>query len=236
MEKMQQVGKAAKTPGNPNDKEATILEALEGLSTTDLSDALDRVGLNGQCLGIMPLSPDFRLVGRAFTIKYVPVGIDRGSVGDYIDDLGPTDVVVLDNAGRLDATVWGDLLTSTASRRKVAGTVIDGVCRDVDRSIELGYPIYSRGNWMRTGKDRVRVDGVNVPVSIGGVRVEAGDYLRGDGDGVVVIPVSRVEEVVKAAQEIHNAEEAIRAEITKGSDLRAARAKMNYHDLQKRQG
>jgi 4-hydroxy-4-methyl-2-oxoglutarate aldolase len=212
-----------------------ILAVLQGLSTTDLSDALDRLGIAGQCLGIMPLSRSFRLVGRAFTVHYVPVSVERGTVGDYIDDLGPGDVVVLDNAGRLDATVWGDLLTSTAHRRGVAGTVIDGVCRDIDRSIELSYPIYSRGNWMRTGKDRVRVDGVNVPVSLGGVRVEPGDYLRGDGDGVVVVPAARISEVLTAAQEIHAAEEAIRAEIATGSDLHAARARVSYHDLQKRQ-
>ncbi len=144
--------------------------------------------------------------------------------------------MVLDNAGRLDATVWGDLLTSTAHRRGIAGTVIDGVCRDIDRCIELDYPIYSRGNWMRTGKDRVRVDGINVPVSIGGVRVESGDYLRGDGDGVVAIPASRIDVVVGAAQEVQAAEEAIRAEIAAGSDLRAARAKVSYNDLQKRRG
>jgi 4-hydroxy-4-methyl-2-oxoglutarate aldolase len=215
--------------------ESDILHALCELSTTDLSDSLDRLVIAGQCLGIMPLARSFRLIGRAFTIHYVPVSIERGTVGDYIDDLGPGDVVVLDNAGRLDATVWGDLLTSTAHRRGVAGTVIDGICRDIDRSIELEYPIYSRGNWMRTGKDRVRVDGINVPVSIGGVRVEPGDYLRGDGDGVVVVPASRIDVVVSAAQEIHASEEVIRAEIAKGNDLRSARAKVSYYDLQKRQ-
>jgi 4-hydroxy-4-methyl-2-oxoglutarate aldolase len=215
--------------------ESDILHALCELSTTDLSDALDRLGIAGQCLGIMPLARSFRLIGRAFTIHYVPVSIERGTVGDYIDDLGPGDVVVLDNAGRLDATVWGDLLTSTAHRRGVAGTVIDGICRDIDRSIELEYPIYSRGNWMRTGKDRVRVDGINVAVSIGGVRVEPGDYLRGDGDGVVVVPASRIDVVVSAAQEIHAAEEVIRAGIAEGNDLRSARAKVSYYDLQKRQ-
>lgn len=215
--------------------ESDILRMMRDLSTTDLSDALDRLGIAGQCLGIMPLSRSFRLVGRAFTIHYVPVSVERGTVGDYIDDLGPGDVVVLDNGGRLDATVWGDLLTSTAHRRGVAGTVIDGICRDIDRSIDLGYPIYSPGNWMRTGKDRVGIDGINVPVSIGGIRVEPGDYLCGDGDGVVVIPASRIDTVVSTAQDIHAAEEAIRAEIAAGSDLRSARTKVSYHDLQKLQ-
>jgi regulator of RNase E activity RraA len=211
-----------------------VVESLHTLSTTDLSDALDRLGIAAQCFGIMPLSRDFRLAGRAFTVRYGPVGLDGGTVGDYIDELGDGDVVVLDNGGRLDATVWGDILTSIAARRKIAGTVIDGVCRDVDRSIELNYPIFSRGNWMRTGKDRVRVEATNGPVSIGGVRVEAGDYLRGDGDGVVVVPQARATEVLAAARTIHEAEEHIRTMVSGGMELREARRRTNYHSLQTR--
>src|SRR5579871_1469817 len=114
-----------------------VVELMSKLSCTDLSDAMDRLGISGQCFGIAPLDRSFSLVGRAWTLRYGPVGQDGGTVGDYIDDLGPGDIVVLDNAMRMDATVWGDLLTSTASRRGVAGTVIDGVCRDLDRSVEL---------------------------------------------------------------------------------------------------
>jgi 4-hydroxy-4-methyl-2-oxoglutarate aldolase len=211
-----------------------LVDVLTGLSCTELSDAMDRLGIAGQCFNIMPLDRSFRLVGQAWTLRYGPVGQDPGTVGDYIDELEPGQVVVLDNSGRLDATVWGDLLTFTSSRRKVAGTVIDGVCRDVDRSIELGYPIFSRGNWMRTGKDRVRVEAVNQPVSIGGVRVEPGDWLRGDGDGVVAIPQARIGEVVAAASEIRTKEDQIRAAVSQGAALRKARADVGYHGLQKR--
>jgi regulator of RNase E activity RraA len=136
---------------------------LSGLDTSDVSDALDRLGINGQCHGIMPLDRGSRLAGAAFAVRYVPVGAESGTVGDYIDDLAPGSIVVLDNGGRTDATVWGDLLTATAVRRGIGGTVIDGVCRDSDRAVHLGYPVYSRGRWMRTGKDRVRVDGSQSP-------------------------------------------------------------------------
>jgi regulator of RNase E activity RraA len=210
------------------------LAVLAKLSCTDLSDAMDRLGIAGQCFGIMPLDRSFNLVGRAWTLRYGTVGQDRGSVGDYIDDLGAGDVVVIDNQGRCDATVWGDLLTSTASRRKVAGTVIDGICRDVDRALTLSYPLFSRGNWMRTGKDRVRVEETQGPVTIGGVRVEAGDWLRGDGDGVVAVPQARFGAVIEAAQEIHDAEERIRTAIEGGANLRRAREEHGYHQLQTR--
>jgi regulator of RNase E activity RraA len=143
-------------------------------------------------------------------------------------------VVVLDNQGRLDATVWGDLLTIVAHRRQVAGTVIDGICRDVDRSLTLGYPIFSRGNWMRTGKDRVRVEATQVPVSVGGIRVEPGDLLLGDGDGIVVVPAARADEVLETAERIEGAEAAIRAAIEAGTPLGEARRAAGYHDLQRR--
>jgi 4-hydroxy-4-methyl-2-oxoglutarate aldolase len=87
---------------------------------------------------------------------------------------------------------------------------------------------------MRTGKDRVRLDGTNVPVSIGGVTVNPGDYLAGDGDGVVAIPGLRIDEVIATAMEIAAAEESIRRAIEAGQDLRAARAAVGYFDLQRR--
>lgn len=210
------------------------IKTLRGLDVTSVSDALDRLGIAGQCHGIMPLDRSFRLAGRAFTLRYVATDGKPGTVGDYIDDLGPGDVPVLDNQGRTDTTVWGDLLTFTANRRGVSGTVIDGVCRDIDRSVQLAYPIFARGNWMRTGKDRVRLDGTNVPVSIGGVTVNAGDYLVGDADGVVTIPASRIDEVIGAATEIATAEGRIRNAIGKGQDLRSARAAVGYFDLQRK--
>lgn len=211
-----------------------LIAALGSLSTSGISDALDRLGLDGQCAGIAPADRSCALAGRAFTVRYGPVGADPGTVGDYIDDLGPGDVVVLDNQGRMDATVWGDLLTFTATRRQVAGTVIDGICRDVGRALAFAYPVFSRGNWMRTGKDRVRVEAIGEPVSIGGVRVEAGDFLAGDGDGVVVVPAGRAAEVARVAAGIEAAEAKIRQAVEAGASLREARAAVNYHRLQAR--
>ncbi len=112
-----------------------LLDQLAKMTTSGVSDALDQLGIPGQCLGIMPLDRSFCLCGRAWTLRYGPAGQDPGTVGDYIDDIGSDQVVVLDNQSRVDATVWGDLLTTTAAARGVPGTVIDGVCRDVDRSL-----------------------------------------------------------------------------------------------------
>ena len=210
------------------------VEQLKAFSTTTISDALDRLGVAGQAFGITPLDRAFRLIGRAFTVRTIPVATARGTVGDYIDDVPPGSIVVLDNAGRLDATVWGDILTTMAHRRGIGGTVIHGVCRDAARSLELGYPIFSRGVYMRTGKDRVQADGYNLPISLGEVRVEPGDVLVGDADGVLVVPQGREGEVLDIAKQVTEAEDLIRQEIEQGSRLDEARVRHRYFQLQSR--
>ncbi len=202
------------------------------LDTTSLSDALDRLGISGQCLGIKPLDHRFRMTGRAFTILYGPAGSPPGTVGDYIDDVEPGSVIVLDNGGRENATVWGDILTWVANRRGIAGTVIDGACRDTHLSLELGYPIYSRSYSMRTGKDRVQVEGLNCTVNIGDARVQPGDILRGDSDGVVVIPREHEDKILAAAEEIDATEQKIRESVNAGMTLAEARKQLGYHKLQ----
>jgi 4-hydroxy-4-methyl-2-oxoglutarate aldolase len=205
------------------------------LDTATLSDALDRHGLNGQCYRIKPCSTEFRMAGRAWTLKYGPAGTPPGTVGDYIDDIDAGSVIVLDNGGRDNVTVWGDILTEVAHRKGIAGTVIDGINRDVALCLQLGYPVFSRDSWMRTGKDRVQVEATQVPVSIGDVRVCPGDLVRGDADGVVVVPRELEDKVLASAEEIQTAEDAIRESVRTGLSLRDARAKHRYHQLQTRE-
>ena len=205
------------------------------LDTATLSDALDRLGIVGQCHKIKPRDSSFRIAGRAYTLLYGPAANPPGTVGDYIDDVPPGSVVVLDNGGRTDATVWGDILTEIAHRRGLAGTVIDGICRDIALCLELGYPVYSRDHWMRTGKDRVQVEAANVTVNIGDARVQPGDLLRGDADGVLAIPRQHEAAVLDAAEEIDRAEQRIREAVRSGMRLDEARRQFRYHQLQTRQ-
>jgi 4-hydroxy-4-methyl-2-oxoglutarate aldolase len=204
------------------------------LDTATLSDALDKLGIAGQCYRIKPRSSDFRLAGRAWTLLYGPAANPPGTVGDYIDDVPPGSVIVLDNGGRENATVWGDILTEIAHRRGIAGTVIDGICRDVALCLQLGYPIYSKDHWMRTGKDRVQVEATGIPVNIGDARVAPSDIVRGDADGVIVIPKEHEQRVLDTAEAIEQAEERIRAAVRGGMRLDEARKHFKYHQLQTR--
>jgi 4-hydroxy-4-methyl-2-oxoglutarate aldolase len=219
-----------------NDKQPQDINVARALAldTATLSDALDKLGIVGQCYKIKPRDSNFRMAGRAFTILYGPAGLPCGTVGDFIDDVAPGSVIVLDNGGREDATVWGDILTEIAHRRGIAGTVIDGINRDVHLCLSLGYPVFSKDSWMRTGKDRVQVEGVNVPVTVGSARVAPGDILKGDADGVVVLPRAHEDRILDTAEAIAKAEDAIRDACRTGMRLDEARKQHRYHQLQTR--
>jgi len=218
---------------NLEDKELVAL--FEGLDTPGVSDALDKLGLPGQCLGVVPLDNYSKvIVGPAFTVQYVSASVPPGTVGDFIEDVAPGDVVVIDNGGRTDCTVWGDIMTQYAGTRQIAATVIDGVCRDVNKALGDGYPMFSKGRFMRTGKDRVQVQSVNQPVSIGTARVCARDIVVADANGVVIVPRARAAEVAVCARQIESIEADIRALISQGKTLKEARAALGYHSLQRK--
>ncbi|CRL21953.1 Ribonuclease E inhibitor RraA/Dimethylmenaquinone methyltransferase [Penicillium camemberti] len=218
---------------SPEDQELVALFA--DLDTPAVSDALDKLGISGQAFGIMPLANyDKITVGPAFTVRYVPASDPPGSVGDFIDDVAVGDVVVIDNGGRTDCTVWGDIMTQYAGLRGIAGSVIDGVCRDVNRAINDDYPLFTAGRWMRTGKDRVQVGGVNQSIGIGKVRVEPRDIVVADANGVVVVPRDRAREVAEVARKVEKSEAGIREMIAGGATIAEAREQLGYHTLQRK--
>jgi 4-hydroxy-4-methyl-2-oxoglutarate aldolase len=210
-----------------------LLDRARLLTAAGVSDAMDRLGIGGQVPGVRPVDPSFRLCGPAFTVKYRPVEAVGETVGDYIDDVLAGSVVVIANQGRTDCTVWGDILTETAHSRGLAGTVIDGLCRDAAWAARVGYPVYAVATWMRTGKDRVTVEAVGTPIDIAGVPVAPGDIVIGDRDGLVVVPAGRMAEVVELAESIELVEEQIRIAVRSGERLDAARSRLGYHSLQR---
>jgi len=214
--------------------EDTLVDELSHLSCSSVSDALDRLGLPGSAFGLLPLSNGTRMAGPAFTVRYAPIGFPPGTVGDYIDDVPEGAVIVLDNQARRDCTVWGDILTAVALDRRIAGTAINGVCRDVHRALSTGYPMYSVGRFMRTGKDRVEAVETGGTVVLGDVQVAKDDLVLGDDDGVVVVPRAKAAEVLELARAIADTEAQVLDMVRAGSTLRAARAKLGYHLLQRR--
>lgn len=209
-----------------------IATRLKTIPTASISDAMDSLDIHGTLHGLAPLTYDFRIGGPAFTVQYEPAGTERGSVGDFLDDVPPGAVVLIDNQARTDVTVWGGIMTEIAAARGIGGTVINGVCRDLNAALRQNYPLFSRGRFMRTGKDRVRLVAVNTPVTINDVEISPLDIICGDADGALAVPASRAEEIAEIAERIEDVEARIIEAVKAGSTLVQARADLGYHDLQ----
>ncbi len=136
------------------------------------------------------------LRGYAFTAKCL-VGDSRAALR-AIEHAQPGDVLVIDAGGTDRATVWGGRSTIAAKARMLAGLVTNGAVRDVDQIASLGFPIFAHGISVR-GTMRTHDGWLQIPVSVGGVVVQPGDYIVADSDGVVVVPSARVGEVMALA-------------------------------------
>ena len=177
----------------------TLAELTQGfleLSTPCVSDALDTMRIRCGCAGLMPIIQGKKFVGPAFTVEYGPIGQVKTGAGDYIDETKPGDVIVIANGAKTFCTAWGGLLSTVAKKKGVAGTVIDGVCRDVDVIREVDYPMYTKGHYMVTGKDRIQMLSYQKPISFCDIQVHPGDLVMADQSGVLIIPFNVAEKVL----------------------------------------
>src|SRR5581483_2204197 len=189
-----------------------LLARLERVDTCAVSDALDHLGLRGAVIGIRPVWACPKIVGRAVTVKIVPAGLTRPEhhlATPAVEAAEPGDVIVVDNAGRTDVSSWGDILSNAAQVKGVRAVIIDGACRDVDGSREIGFPVYARAGVPVTARGRIIQEAFNTLVQCGGVQVRPGDLVIADGSGVVFIPAERAEEVIEAAERIVEREAAM---------------------------
>lgn len=209
-----------------------IIQEFSKLDTTCVSDACDKLGIRTVMEGIKPVFHGNKICGKAFTVKYEACGSVKGTVGDFLDDVKPGEIVAIDNGGRTNGTVWGDIMSIVANKNNVGGTVIDGVCRDLPKIRELKYPIFSKGYNVVTGKDRYEVTQVNGSITIDKIRVNQGDIILGDDTGVLCIPSERAEEVLAIAKKIDEIEGEIEKAVLSGMSLKEAREKTGYHHLQ----
>lgn len=206
-------------------------ERLLQLDTAAVSDAMDSLGINRALLGILPRVEGAKMAGPAHTVQYEPITDAPATfqnAGNYIDDVPAGCVVVIDNGGNTACTNWGDILTRKAVQQHIAGTVINGSARDIETIRTLEYPLFTRGIYMVSGKNRVRIKATNVPVEIGGVTVLPGDWIFADDNGVVVIGVDHLQDVIERAENVNATELGIIEAITRGQSLVSARESHGY--------
>ena len=211
-----------------------IIERLLKLDTCAVSDGMDRLGLTGATYGVRPMWPCPKIVGRAVTMKIKPVGLDKPKqhLGTLpIEAAQPGDVIVIDNGGRPDTSCWGGLLALAAKTKGISGVVIDGACRDIDESRELGFPVYARGAVPMTARGRIMQQSYNQEIEFAGVQVHPGDLLIADGSGVVIIPRSREEDVVREAEAVAATEARMAEGIRQGMSVLEVLEKLGYEQM-----
>jgi RraA family protein len=202
-------------PAGPRPDPA-IVEGLRDCVTAHLSDNMNR--LASVCAAIRPHHNGTKLVGPALTVK-VPPG-DNLMVHKAIDIAQPGDVIVVDAGGELTQAIIGEIMSSHAEKRGVAGIVIDGAIRDAGALAKSGFPVYARGITHR-GPYKDGPGEINAPVCIGGLVIQPGDIVVGDEDGLVAVPQAQAVQLIAAARATRAKEDKILADIAAGKPDRA---------------
>lgn len=191
-----------------------------------LADVLDALGHRDNSLphDLRPLKPGWRFFGRAATLSCVPVAAEPAHPYalelEAIDALTPGDVLVATTHGDRDSALWGELLSTACRARGAVAAVIDGLTRDVEKILELDWPVWAAGYSPLDSKGRL--DGVahGVPVRLGNCVVRPGDYLFGDVDGIVVMPAALAPAALAKALEKVKGENTVREELARGRSVR----------------
>ena len=210
---------------------------LEKLSTTNLSDALDKIGIRGAVIGIRPLFGLPKVVGLSVTIKITAAGMtkSRHHLGiEAIASAQKGDLIVIDNRGDTRNNCWGEILTCAAKMKGVSGVIIDGAARDVDMCDEMGFPVFARGVVPITARGRIMQEDYNCLIRLGDVQVRPADILVGDINGIVVIPPEKLDDVLSEAEMIMEEEESMKKDILSGLDILEVDKKYNYEQMLKK--
>ena len=213
----------------------SLIERLIKLDTCSVSDALDKLGLTGAVTGIAPLTLRGRVAGKAITVKLgAPMeGLPKRHLGaGAIMAAEAGNIIVVEHRGRTDVSGWGGLLSRGAIKKGVAAVIIDGACRDVDESLELGLPVFARAAVPVTARGRVAEHAFNEPITVAGVAVSPGDLVLADGSGVVFVAADRAQLVISTAEEIFAREQLMAAAIDRGEPIGAVMG-ANYEDMLK---
>ena len=198
----------------------------ELLGSSVLADVLDALGHRDSALPatIQPLRLEWKLFGRVATL----CAASASSMPDQpyaielacIDALQPGEVLVATTQGDLDSSLWGELLSTAARARGAVGAVLDGMTRDAARIIAMDFPVFAAGFHPLDSKGRLECLHFGRPIRVGRCLVRPGDWVFGDLDGIVVVPVELAAEAFRRALEKVTGENCVRAELARGRSVR----------------
>jgi len=213
-----------------------FIARLGRLDTCIVSDALDKLGINGVVPGLARLATDSKITGPVLTVRLEPANgrtAERHLCTAAIEAARPGEIIVVEHRSRSDCAGWGGILSRAARMRKIAGVIVDGICRDIDESRELGFPVFGRGVLPVTARGRVIETEFNTPVTIGPISVRPGDWVIADGSGVVFIAVENLQAVVEQAEKLLAREAELVADIETGTPVSQVMSRPYEHMTRK---
>ncbi len=200
----------------------SLLDRLASLDTNTVSDALDFLGLPGATVGLRPLWDCPKVTGRASTIQLGPKTDAKPAVhliSPVVDAVTTADRVLVIAGGAQGISCWGDILANAARARRIRGSVIDGLSRDIEGSESIGYPVYGRGVTMISARNRVVQIDSGKPVQMAGVTVHEDDFVIADRCGTVFVPAARIEAVLDLAERIARRQDGMVAAVRAGRSV-----------------
>lgn len=208
----------------PEDTRSSLAARLEALDTCVVSDAMDSLGLSGILRGIAPVWRCGRVAGPARTMRLRRLNSGESPPADAphlgsraIDRSDPGDVIVVAHQGRWDSAGWGGLLSAAATAKGVRAVVVDGACRDVEESEELGLAVFALSSTPVSARGRTVEVEVDEPVVVVGRIVRPGDFIVADRSGALVIGRDDVERVAGRAEELAAKEKNMRDALLSGT-------------------
>lgn len=197
----------------------TLDEAIFILKSIPVSTVYESAGKVGDMApNIHAMVPGMRLAGPAFTLKTMPG--DNLSVFRAIYEAPIGSVLVIDGGDTERVTIWGGTSTTAAQAKGLAGCVTNASVRDLDEILKSGFPTFALGTSIR-GTVKSHPGWIGIPVSIGGAIVRPGDVVLGDSDGVMVLAIERIDEVVPAALERRKKEQEKERRLRAGESIKS---------------
>lgn len=182
------------------------LDLLNTINTSSISDAMDSLGLSGAVVGIQRRATAARVAGRVKTVKLVdspPEGHADARIGaDAVENASGDDVIVVEQRTGVDAAGCGARLAIAAKQKGLRGVIVEGPARDIDEYTAIGLPVFSRSVTTLGAEGRLYEEGTDLPITVGELKVRAGDYVVADASGVVFIAADDVMAVLQRAVEI----------------------------------
>jgi 4-hydroxy-4-methyl-2-oxoglutarate aldolase len=209
---------------------------LRRLDCCSVSDARDRLKIEGVISGVPQQSGSQRVAGLLITVKLeigaAPVGTPRHLGTAAIEAGGPDHVIAVEQRTGIEAGSWGGLLTLGAKIKGIAGVLADGPVRDIDEAREHNFPVFTRTLTALTARGRVMEHATHVPITMWGVEVNPGDYVIADGSAVIFIKAADIDRTLEAAEAIAARESAMAKAILSGTPITEVMGG-NYEDMLK---